>query len=136
MDDELLKEAEKIVSDAYDEYKIINEAEAITKNLNDKYEDELQDLFQDTIEELYGTLINLKPIKRKMDDLGIVPKGFKDETNEVKKMMRLIDGLFELTPDIPSADIETLERIYEEGKDLDGFNITDDYKSESNGKSL
>lgn len=136
MDDELLKEAEKIVGDAYDEYKIINEAEAITKNLNDKYEEELQDLFQDTIEELYGTLINLKPIKRKMDDLGIVPKGFKDETNEVKKMMQLIDGLFELTPDISSVDIETLERIYEEGKDLDGFNITDDYKSESNGKSL
>lgn len=136
MDDELLKEAEKIVNDAYEEYKIVNEAEAITKNLNDKYEEELQNLFQDTIEELYGTLINLKPIKRKMDDLGIVPKGFKDETNEVKKMMRLIDGLFELTPDISSVDIETLERIYEEGKDLDGFNITDDYKSESNGKSL
>ena len=115
MDNDILKEAEDIVSSAYEDEKIVAEALDITKSMYDEYIHELKELWSESEADLLYALMELKSIKKKLDSFGETPKIFERDNEANIKTERLLEEFFKLLPDRESANLKALEDIYENG---------------------
>lgn len=132
MDDDLLKEAEDIVSKTYEDERLLDEAIGITKGMYDEYIHELKELWNESEADLLYALMELKSLKKKLDSFGENIKVFEEDALANKKTEMLLEEFFKLLPDRKSANVSALEDIYENGSDPYLYGINMDTKGFKN----
>ena len=128
MDNDLIHEAEEIVSKALEKEKLVEDALEITKCMHDEYIGELKDLWNESEADLLYSLMELKSISEKIKMLGINPKSFYGDVKVDTKTRELLDEFFKTLPNRKSANVAALEDIYENGSDPYLYGKSDDVK--------
>lgn len=102
----IVKEAEDVIESSLNDIELQTEADEIVCSMYDEYTEELQGRWTDCIEEFEYSLEKMKSVKKKMDELGIVPKVVSDNATTNNEIINLISKLFEYVPDEPFVEPE------------------------------
>ena len=111
---DIIKDAEDVIDNSLNDMKLQKEADEIVASMYDEYTDELQDRWVYCLEEFEYSLEKMKSVKKKMDELGVVPKAVSDNEKANDEIIDLISKLFEYVPDEPFVEPEVYGKNHED----------------------